>query len=156
MATPIPSPEAAVYQRCLDTLAANLTTHSVSPWTYDQLPNGTRALSHLVYAVGVLETLPYELDRQKATHALNTYSRIGVRMLARIRADNAPTDYRLALEYENLARFNLIDEADGTQSFQGPQKWRWTRSTRRSVADGEFLLSELEFKVWHMPYATSI
>ena len=144
--------EALVYQRGMATLDAELaSTYRASPWVYEMMATGTREVAHLSFAVAVLETeMTSPDDRQRANTPTNLRSRVGVRLVARIRPDGTRADVAAAYAAGVLARAALIRQAEGVQAAQGAQSWRWIRTTTSVVGDGTHLLIEQVYTVHHL------
>jgi hypothetical protein len=146
--------EAAVYRRGMAVLDAQLaSTYRASPWMYEALPGGTREVGHLSFAVAVLETeMQSTDDRQRATTqiGLQLRSRVGVRLMARIRQDGGlQGDIATAYSAGESARAALIDAATGNDATNGPQTWRWVRTSSTMAADSTHLVIDQVYTVQH-------
>ncbi len=118
--------------------AAGLT---LSPWLFGA-PRGTRDLGHRSYAIRVSDT---------ADRSATVESQVVIRVLSRIRADAADTDYTAALLLRQTVRAAVIDMATGSESSQGPQHWTWVSSVEATgpVADSTHLYTDHTFTVRH-------
>lgn len=145
------SKSSLVYQQALDVIAAALSaSYTASPWHYDLMTTtGTKGGAHLRYGVAVRQTTPINLDKQRAGGALNVESRVGVRILAKLRPDNMTADYKTGLDASTTVIETLITGAYGGAGAEGPQTWRWLQTQSRAIADGAYLLIEQTYQVWH-------
>lgn len=126
--------------------AAGLT---LSPWLFGA-PRGTRDLGHRSYAIRVSDTADRSAPRRQSRSA-TVESQVVIRVLSRIRADAADTDYTAALLLRQTVRAAVIDMATGSESSQGPQHWTWVSSVEATgpVADSTHLYTDHTFTVRH-------
>jgi hypothetical protein len=146
--------ESRVHKRASDRIAAVLVDFNPSPWLYEMLPNaGTRQLGHTMYAVGILGGEPaHERQKQRTGALMMAHTNVGVRLLSKIRGKAQVADYRQHLDNEALIRDALVRGAEAEAATDGPQTWLWARSLpRQSVANGEYVMGELQFLVRHRP-----
>lgn len=148
MATEAAFSLSAVQQRASETIASVLSSTAATPWLYELLPGGTRDVGSSSYGVGITRSVPTEpTDKQRPGVPLNAEATVGVRILYRLRGDALEDDYRLGLALGDLAIAAMLDAADS----DGPnadQKWQWSQTTHRVVADGTYLLIEQTYTCW--------
>lgn len=126
---------------------------TLSPWLFDGAggARGTREVAHRCYAIRLGETVEASGPR-RPNRAATADTTVVVRVLSRIRAAAADTDYAAALALRQTIRAAVVHEASGTGGDQGVQHWRWVSSTEASasVADGTHLYTDHTFLVHHM------
>lgn len=143
--------EDQVYARGKTVLdAAGLT---LSPWLFEGAAGvrGGRATAHRCYAIRIGETVeasgPRRVDRPTTVE-----TSVVVRVLSRLRADAADTDYAASLALRQTVRAAVVHEATGTDGDQGTQDWRWVSTTDATsiVGDGTYLSTDHTFTVRHL------
>lgn len=146
------SHEGRIISRGLDTIDSVLGVLGLQAtrWLYELIPDhGTRDLGTGAYGVAVLQSEPQEArHKQRPSSALPYRADVGVRYMARLRADNLYSDYRDTCVVSGLMVAALIDAAEGNQNGQGDQSWHWQRTNFRLTADNTHLMIEQRYTVW--------
>lgn len=147
MTTPGPLSRAEIQRRVADAIANTDTSVSwqESPFHIDLQGTDPQMTVHLTFAVGVLDTAPHQLDRQRPSVGSVTRTGIVVRYTHHCRADSQVEDYRAALVAgERMIAAVLALDGDPSMSVR-------LETLRRPVlvGDGTFLTCDVEFSVLH-------
>ena len=120
----------------------------VSPWPYDAFPGGTgETAEHHAFAVWPTSTA---LQPQRRSGAQVVRTRIGIRWIHKLNADNAMSDALAALDAES----SLIAAVLGAPPDPNLAIALAEITTRATTADGTLFLGEVAFDLLHL-YQTS-
>lgn len=147
MSSPGPLTRSSLRRRVADAILVTQDRYQwiESAYHVDLVGQDPRVAAHLSFGVGILTTIPANLDRQRTAVGTVASTGVLVRFVHQMRPDSQIADYGSALDAgEAMVAACMALETDPSLSITLSQY-----RTPRLAGDGTYLLSDVEFLCLH-------